>query len=360
MATSSIDLEDVTTVLEYQYEGATKFLTRPDPDNVPIRFTMHVEANCALFDMVVPIKYKDKTSSKTLNIRINPLSIISLDYSTKIDLPDVVQPILASAICLELQLAATVTILIPSFIKEPVAAARPRSGKILTSLYELSHVKTLRIYVPDIALSLDQLKSISTAIAQRQLYPFTGPDYDISRMFSGSGAKATTLPAPSLPAPSLPTYDQATTAEPSAPLYNEAAIIDPPHTRSRKRKQSQVVIDADAVWNKLQKFEAMINDRIAQDAGNQPLLIRELRAEIAQLREELASCQEKCADLEAEVAVLREAQTKGDEYEDGELTAIRDDIKILEDRINFVERGKDDEDFSNKIKDEIFDELAAR
>ncbi|EXL39947.1 hypothetical protein FOCG_17449 [Fusarium oxysporum f. sp. radicis-lycopersici 26381] len=66
------DLEGVTAVIEYEYEGATRFLTKPDPENVPIRFSLHVEAACALFDMLIPIRYKDKTSSKTMNIRISP------------------------------------------------------------------------------------------------------------------------------------------------------------------------------------------------------------------------------------------------------------------------------------------------
>ncbi|KAF4964422.1 hypothetical protein FZEAL_10871 [Fusarium zealandicum] len=358
MAMSSIDLEGVTAVLGYEYDGATRFLTRPDPDNVPIRLTLHIEATCALFDIVIPIRYKDKTTSKTINVRVSPLSITSLAYSTKIDLPDAIKPILPSATCLELQLIEPVTILVPSFIKEPVAVARARSGKILNSLYELSHITNLRIYIPDSALSLDQLNSISTAIEQQQLQPFSGPDYDISRMFSGSGAKVTILPAP-LP----PSYDKVATLEPSAPLYSESATFDPPNTRSRKRKPSQEVLaDADAVWNKLQKLEAMINHRTAQDAqaSSQSLLAQELRAEMAQLREQLASCQKKCADLEMEIAGLREAQANADDAEAVELADVREDIKTLESRIDFVERGKDDEELGNKIKVEIFEELVAR
>uniref|UniRef100_A0A4E9EM67 Uncharacterized protein n=1 Tax=Gibberella zeae TaxID=5518 RepID=A0A4E9EM67_GIBZA len=184
MATSTIDLEGVTAVIEYEYEGATRFLIKPDPENVPIRFSLQVEAACALFDMLIPIRYKDRTSAKTMNIHISPLSITSLKHSTTTDLPNAVEPILPTATCLELQLAKSIAILVPSFIKEPVAAARPRSGKILDSLYELSHVTNLRIYIPNTALSLNQLNSTSTAIAQRQLQPFSDVDHDISRMFS--------------------------------------------------------------------------------------------------------------------------------------------------------------------------------
>jgi hypothetical protein len=358
MATSSIELDSVTAVIEYQHDGATRFLTRPDPEHASILFTLHVEATSALFDIVIPIRYKDKTSSKSMNIRISPLSITSLSYSTKTTLPDAITPIIPSATCLELQLVDAITILVPSFIKEPVAAARARSGKILDSLYELSHVTDLRIYIPDSALSLEQLKTISTAVEKQQLRPFSGPDYDISRMFSGSGAKVTTLAAP-LP----PSYDKVASVQSSAPLYNESATFDPPTTRSRKRKLSQEVLaDADAIWNKLQKLEAMINHRTAQDdqARDQSLLIQVLRDEIAHLREQLASCQKKCTDLEIEVAGLRETQANADDSEAVELADMREDIKTLENRLDFVERGKDDEELGNKIKVEIFDELAAR
>ncbi|KAG4277370.1 hypothetical protein FPRO04_14136 [Fusarium proliferatum] len=358
MATSTIDLEGVTAVIEYEYEGATRFLTKPDPENVPIRFSLHVEAACALFDMLIPIRYKDKTSSKTMNIRISPLSITSLEHSTRTDLPDAVKPILPTATCLELQLAESIAILVPSFIKEPVAAARPRSGKILDSLYELSHVMNLRIYIPNTALSLNQLNSTSTAIAKRQLQPFSNADHDISRMFSGRGAKITTLPPPL-----LPSYDKVTTVQSSAPLYTVSATCDPPDTRSRKRKQSQEVLaDANAIWNKLQKLEAMINHRPARDiqACDQSLLVQELRAEVADLRKQLTSCQKKCADLEIEFAGLREAQANVDDGEGVELAEIREDIKTLENRIDYVERGKDDEELGNRIKVDIFEELAAR
>lgn len=226
---------------------------------------------------------------------------------------------------------------------------------VLNSLYELSHATNLYIYVLDSSLSSDQLQSISTAIAERQLRPVAGPDHDISRMFSGSGAKPTTLPAP-LP----PSYDKVATVETNPPLYNESSTFDPPDTRSRKRKPSQdTVADSDTVWNKLEELEAMFNRQREQDvhAANQSLVIQELRAEVAELREQLVTCQKKYEDLEVEVAGLREAQAIADDGEAVELAEIRDDIEILGTRIDFV--GRDDE-FCKRIKEEIFDEMAAR
>ncbi|KAJ0128954.1 putative epoxide hydrolase [Fusarium oxysporum f. sp. albedinis] len=115
--------------------------------------------------MLIPIRYKDKTSSKTISIYISPLSITSLKHSTRINLPDAVKPILPTITYLELQLAESIAILVPSFIKELVAATRPRLGKILDSLYELLHVINLRIYILDTALFLNQLSSTSTVLA---------------------------------------------------------------------------------------------------------------------------------------------------------------------------------------------------
>jgi hypothetical protein len=49
-----------------------------------------------------------------------------------------------------------------------------------------------------------------------------------------------------------------------------------------------------------------------------------------------------------------------DDGEGVELAEMREDIKTLENRIDYVERGKDDEELGNKIKVDIFAELAAR
>ncbi|KAF5696523.1 hypothetical protein FMUND_15663, partial [Fusarium mundagurra] len=120
-------------------------------------------------------------------------------------------------------------------------------------------------------------------------------------------------------------------------LDSVSATFDPPDTRSRKRKQSQEVLaDTNAIWNKLQKLEAMINHRPARDIQgcDQSLLVQELRAEVADLGKQLASCQKKCADLEIEVAGLREAQANVDDGGGVELAGIREDIKTLENRID--------------------------
>ncbi|KAG8664806.1 uncharacterized protein FPOAC1_013586 [Fusarium poae] len=355
---ATIDLKQVAAAVEWQYNGATQYLTNADPKHAPIRFTLRVNAtenehHCALLDLIVPVKFKDKQSSagtSAICLRINPPSITSLDFSTKTDLPKAIEQIFpSSAICLDLQFDSNVIVLIPSLVKEPPMAARQRSGKIIDLLYELSHVTTLRVYIQDSLLSLDQLNSLKDIVTQRQLQPFSGREDNISRMFSETGAKITNLAA------SLPSaYNKATT-QPEPPSYEKTTATSSSH----KRKRSQEVLDtSNSVWDQLQKLETLIHDRTAQI--DQSKLVHELQTEIIQLREKLTRCEKICADLEAEVAVFREAQGNADDAEDVELIEMRDDIKALGNRMDFIERGKDDVEFGNKIKLEVFDELAAR
>ncbi|ENH65028.1 hypothetical protein FOC1_g10001310 [Fusarium oxysporum f. sp. cubense race 1] len=55
MATSPIDLDGVKAAVGYEYDGTTRFVSRPDSEHLPIRFTLHLDATCALFDVVIPI-----------------------------------------------------------------------------------------------------------------------------------------------------------------------------------------------------------------------------------------------------------------------------------------------------------------
>ncbi|TXC00657.1 hypothetical protein FocTR4_00008174 [Fusarium oxysporum f. sp. cubense] len=326
-----IDIDQTAAIVEWEWEGATRCLATPDPDNVPIRFTIHIDSthdqHRAHFEIIIPVKFKDKPSSAAVLLRISPLFITCFRFSTNIDPSDSIKKQrFDSAACLEFELGNTVAVLVPSYVKEPISASRPRSGKILDSLYELSRVTTLRIYIQDSLLSLDQLSSISDRVTKGQLEPFSGPEYDISRMFSGSGAKATKL-AP----PKPPSYEKATSSQPpSAPSYQ----------RKRPRQDSLQGPDSiSQVWDKLQKLESLFH--------NQSQVIIELRAENARLREEVERLKNRQEDLEAE------------DTEEVAIIEIRDDIESLERRLSWVENGKD-EYFMKQIKQEIFDELATR
>ncbi|KAF4449988.1 hypothetical protein F53441_6821 [Fusarium austroafricanum] len=161
MASNLIDLNRETSVIAYHDGGEIQFLTKPDPSNLAIRFTLRVDATNAISEIVIPIRYKDNNwAASAIAIRINPSSITSLTYSTERQPPDAVKEVPPTAICLHLQLDKSISTLIPIFIKEPVIAARRRSGKILDFLYELSQITNLRIYISNsAALSSGKLTS---------------------------------------------------------------------------------------------------------------------------------------------------------------------------------------------------------
>ncbi|CAG1995312.1 unnamed protein product [Fusarium graminearum] len=168
-------------------------------------------------------------------------------------------------------------------------------------------------------------------------------------MFGGKGAKSITPRAP-LP----PSYKTAASPKPNDAPYNESAILNSPNAPPRKRKQGQASItDSKAIWNRLEQLKTMLNRQTLHDAQT-PSLIRmnkELRTEIAQLQEQHASLQKKYEELDSEVASLRQAQVNADDSQDVELVDIRDNIADLENRMDFVERGKDDDEFIIRYRD---------
>ncbi|PCD21245.1 hypothetical protein FGRA07_11741 [Fusarium graminearum] len=364
MATAPIHLKSVTVALGYQYNNETRSLAKADPEHIPIGFTLHVTAKSALFEFVIPIKYKAINNLKSIVLRINPLSITSLTYSTKTDLPDAIKSIFPSAICLELRLRQPGVVLIPNSIEGTVEGQRRRSWIALASLYELSHVTSFSIYIADTCLSPDELQFISRAIARQDLEPFSGQDDDDSGMFGGIGAKAATLPAPL-----LPSYNELAATETKAPLYNEAVTFDPldTHPRKRKRKPSQeAVADSDVVLTKLGKLEDMFNRRSEQDL----CLIQELRAELAGVRGELAGVRGELAGVRGELVekvrgelVEKVRDELADEVqrvldENAELVAIREEMDDLGGRIKFIEQ--EDHELKKEIVKEVVDEIAER
>jgi BMFP domain-containing protein YqiC len=372
MATSScIDLEQATAVVEWQWEGATRLLAAPDPENVAIRFTLQLEPterdnqHRAHFEVVIPIRFKDKPAGAAVYLRINPASITSFGFTTPTDAPDVVKQLFDTITCLDFQLNDAVTLIVPSGVKEPITASRARSGRILDSLYELTQVTTLRVYIQDSQLSTHSLQAISNRIEQHQLEPFSGPDYDISRMFSGEGGKVTTL------APLKP------------PSYEKATSLQPPTAPSRGRKRPRTdthegPVDLTQIWDKLNKLESIVREvqelraenAKLRDLKQRPLtenvqqedlsqVVLKLRAENAQLRDQVTLLEKKHEDLEAHVASLQTAQVSQDDADEAASIELREDITVLGHRVDFIEGYRDD-DLITRIKEEVFDEIAKR
>lgn len=347
MAAHSLHFEEVKAVLEWQHHDTTHWLAKADPARSLIRFTLRLDAPHALFEIMIPIKYKDHPTASAIYVHINPESITSLTHSIKDNVPDASDRVFPSATCLDFQLNNTVSILIPTFVNEPVVAARLRSGKILDSLHELLHTTSLRIYIADNTLSSEHLDTVTTAVSTQQLKSFSGPDFDISRLFTGVGAKVTTLPRP--PPPS---YNNAA-AETNVPLYNESTTFDPP---THKRKRSlETAEKSDPILARLLELEKTMHHRAQQDT-----LIQEQSAQISELQEKLVRYEKRFLDLEAEIAGLRQAHDEAHDAESLELSEIREDVQTLDDKIDFVARGKDDDEFKDRLKEEVMAELILR
>ncbi|KAG8665034.1 uncharacterized protein FPOAC1_013012 [Fusarium poae] len=350
---ASFEIDEVKAVLGWHHDGVPQYLAEPDPKSSFIHFTLHFDTTLALLEISIPISYKQRSSPGCLDwteppishtgykqhtrtsaicIRINPRSITSLTQSIVRDLPDAAKPIFGftPATCLDFELNDAVTVLIPSFITEPVTAARKRSGIIINSLYELTQATS------------------ATATAQQKLHPFSGPDYDIARC--------------------------------------ESITFDPP-TASHKRKRSQDAVgkrvqvpDSAVIWAKLLELEATVQHHPppATIPGDQSQHIKELHAiidnlqtqstqyeqkaldretEVTNLRIQLAQCEKKVLDLETEVAALRDAQDNADNTGSVEISEMQENILDLEGKIDYVTRGKDDDDFAHILKEDILNEL---
>ncbi|RYC78344.1 hypothetical protein BFJ63_vAg18782 [Fusarium oxysporum f. sp. narcissi] len=151
-------------------------------------------------------------------------------------------------------------------------------------------------------------------------------------MFNGDGGKVTTIDPPK-----PPSYERATKFPPNAPSSN----------RKRPRQDSQPDIFTQ-FWDKLNKLESKVGELQADNA--------QLRVENAQLKDKFAGLEKRCEGLEAQVAL---SLANGNDTEEATMIEIRDDIDSLNGRVASIESGRDEE-FSEQIKEEIFDELAKR
>ncbi|KAK7398505.1 hypothetical protein QQX98_012113 [Neonectria punicea] len=301
----------------------------------------------ALFEILVPVKLKDVPGGSAIYLGICPLSVTSFAFSSSTTASEAVkQRFDSAALCLDFHLNKNPTVLIPSSTREPVVAARVRSGRVLDAIYQLSRVTALRIYIKDAILSKDELQSISNGVNQGHLKPFLNPDHDISRMYGGNGAKITTLPDPKPP----PYTEDEPPPPPNAPAYD------------RKRARQSTDDERDSIshiWAELRtihKRDAMRTT--ALEAAQQET--RELRADNATLREKLTTLEKSHQDLEAEVAELKSAMMEMGDMKDAEKIEMQDDIIALTNRVDYLDRGKDDDAFLERVTQDVLHELGTR
>ena len=107
---------------------------------------------------------------------------------------------------------------------------------------------------------------------------------------------------------------------------------------------------------KLSAENAQLRDQVMR-LENKMLALEEKYESLEKKHESLEKEHES---LERDMLLLQETQNNANEQEDTTIIAMQDDIKVLGERTDYIERGKDDEDFAKKIKEDIFHELAAR
>ncbi|EWZ79053.1 hypothetical protein FOWG_16771 [Fusarium oxysporum f. sp. lycopersici MN25] len=366
---SSIRIQNTTAVIEWDVDNTTRSLATPDPINSTIQFTLRLDAPTtkgqrgALFDVMVPVRFKDKGKHASIYLRLSPLFISSFAFTIKAEPSDDIKTTFSNAVtCLDFTLEKPIAFLAPRYVQMPVTAARLRSGAVLDALRELSCARRMRIYVSEEVITTAQLTLIQDAVSQRTLEPLSGPDTDISRMFDGLGGKSVHLSLPQT-VPALPTYDDAVALPPPAP----------PLERKRPRSDSDNDGDGDSdkgssrLWTKVLRLESIMMTYVEKPRAQVNVGVEELRTENTQLRERVAcledkvlTLQNKNEELERDMAILEQANKGRDEEEDAQLISISEGLESLESRVDWIERGKDDEAFADKLKGVIFDELAAR
>ncbi|KAM0414537.1 hypothetical protein ACHAPT_013622 [Fusarium lateritium] len=382
---SSIDLDRTTAVVEWQWNGVTCSLATPDPSNASVQFTIRLDSTrlrtmYALFEIVIPIKLKDAPGSTAIYLRICPSSIASFEFCSSTAVSEAIKKRFDSvALCLDFRLKKNPAVLIPSSIREPVAVSRGRSGRVLDAIYQLSRVTALSIHIKDAILSHDDLKSISNGVNQSRFKPFANPDYDISRMYGGKGAKITTL------------------AEPQPPPYTEDASPPPSNVPARDRKRARQSTDDEQesisqIWAKLRTIskrdamrttviEALQQENLELRADNAALRARitvlEQSHQIllgdvaglrpatteggdATLRESVTFLEASYEDLEEEVEKLKELAAELGDLKEVEVNEMQEEIDNLTTRVEFIEEGKDDDAFLERVTGQVLHEMGSR
>jgi len=88
--------------------------------------------------------------------------------------------------------------------------------------------------------------------------------------------------------------------------------------------------------------------------------VQDGEAEVAKLRTQLTQCEKKVLDLDTEIAGLRYTQDNADNEASVIISEIEDTLREHEEKIDFVTRGKDDDEFVDILKEEILGELITR
>ncbi|RGP61097.1 hypothetical protein FLONG3_10652 [Fusarium longipes] len=366
MATlSSLDVNTTNSaVVAWCWNDTTRFLAEPDPQIRDITFTTRFDSIATFFQLNIPIRIKGIKTGTTLILRLSPSLISSFEITQDPAIPNAVRDKFhSSTLCLNFRLNGHPQVLVPAEAQEPLAPLRAQSGTVLDAIHELANTTAFLVYIKNSSPSKAQLQSVCDVVSRGVSLVIQD---DIASLYSGTGAKIVTLPAPHttslqcLPqqcpphteAPP-PSYDQTEPPPPHAPLYD---------SRKRRRlKDDRDERDEDIalIWAQLETIQARYGAEIK--ALREENL--DLREEVDDLRKQVAASDKRHRDLKEEFDAL-EARTeiKGDELGDEldvKILDARSEIQDLADSVKCVREDVDQDRLVDRVKYKVLDHIRA-
>ncbi|RGP65279.1 hypothetical protein FLONG3_9309 [Fusarium longipes] len=386
-----LDLDETAPIVaEWECDGVTHHLAKPDPkiDNITLR--TRLSGTSALFEMRFPVNLKGIEGVTAITISIEPSSITSFEFMPTTTLPDTVKEKFNSRVTrLVFRLDKAVQILAPAAAKEPLAPARSQSGKVLDAVRMLCGTRAFIVYIDDKKLSKEQLQSVHDAVKRGGLQPLRDHN-ELTSLYHGTGAKIVDLPrtqhAPRLPAAnSSDAPGLLSQAQDAPPSYDETEPPPPPapiNDRKRRRVDSEGK-DNDAIskiWAELaylkQENKSLRDELKARDERDQTVQheLADLKQENKSLRDELDQTRQQVAAFHQSLDALKQDvehlqgqdkhNTDALEGYDTRLVELRDDLEDLDAKVDSIQEHRDENgvarDFLDKVRSDVYDDIITR
>ncbi|KAM0341671.1 hypothetical protein ACHAPU_009917 [Fusarium lateritium] len=348
-------------VIQWQADTSTHTLAKPDPKVSSITLVTRFDKTCAFFELSVPLKLKGIDTTTAITLRACASSIVSLDLVKNPTVPTAIQKEFGSTtLCLGLTLKRQLDVFVPTPALEPLSPARAHSGAVLDAVRDFCQVTAFSIYIEARATpSGPGFQSISDAVSQGLLESFSSSRYQLASMYGGLGGKfITLLIEPNLPPPS---YD-ATDPPPPPPIdsYNDRKR---PRQDSSTERHDEIAL----IWNELRAMkEAKTGDEKRIEALEKEN--KELKQSIDTFRSRCEALEKSQQDLKYSFEALETANEKFTDTAtealldtfDSELTELRDDMRAMEEAVEFVQEGQVSDDSVKRVKDAVIQHFAAR
>jgi hypothetical protein len=359
MSTSSrFDVNsNIRGVIEWQSNGATHVLARPDPKVNFITLTIHFDSKSAHFEVRVPFRLKGVETKSDITLRACASSVISLDLVKSPTFPaEVEQWFDTTALGLCFKLNCNLNILVANTAAEPIRPqSGTRAGPTFDAVRDFSRTAEFTIYV-EAREAPAKLKSISDAISEGFFKSSHNSRFQLSSMYAGLGAKIVQLPEDKSSMP--PSYEEVESPPPPPPIDHK-----PDRKRPRQDTQTERNSDIVRIWAELEgmkKAKLEDRERIALlEKENQ-----ELRKAVEALEERYKLLDESHQDLNHSFGALETVTGKNTEenYESfsNDLEEVREDISKLSDELRFVQDGPISDEFVVKVKDAVLQVITTR